>query len=1147
MLQVRLLGQFDVRLEGKTIALNSRPAQTLLAYLLLTAGSPHRREQLAALFWPETTDANARSNLRHALWRLRGAMDPQDRYLLSDTQTVTFNPQAEYWLDVDALQQEFAGDWPTEELAETVNLYAGELLPGFEGEWLTLERERVRAIFERQIQILLDRLTHEQRWADVRQWAERWIAQGGAPEPAFRALMTAQAALGDMSGLASVYQRCIEVLRDQLGLDPSAQTRLLYEQLLRGEGVAAAPDPSPAAAPAGPRATPPANPTPQPPPTPNNLPAATTNFVGREAQLAEIERLLADPACRLITLTGVGGIGKSRLALQAARLQLDHFTDGVFFVSLASITDVGLIVAAIAQAVGFSFYGGADPSEQLHSHLHDKQILLVLDNFEHLIDGGEVVNDLLEHAPRIKGLTTSRERLNLRGEWVISLEGLGVPDRDDVLTPEDYSAFQLFLQSARRTQAGFALTSGDIAQAIRICRLVEGLPLAIELASAWVRAISLEEIAKEIERNLDFLSTRLQDLPARHRSLRAVFDHSWNLLTEEERVAFARLSVFRGGFQRGAAQAVAGASLEVLTGLMDKSLIRRTASGRYWIHELLRQYARDKLSEAGNETAIRNAHLNYYLGLAQLNDPLLRTSDQLTSLAQLDLEHDNLRVALYWALSDEQVNPGLLLSGALARFWYLRGHWNEGREWLNTFLEMAHDQEQDIALKPALIQALVGAGWLANDSGAELDFYERALSASREISDRWHEAYALRGLGGSNSRWADPEAAKEMLEHSLAIFKELRDPWGIALAEFNLGWVEMTLEQHESKMQRWERSLASFRKLGDRWGLAVTLSALSFAARFVGDYKYAASLSNESLQIFTELGDRAGVSESLSRLASVAYRRSDYGLASEIYEESLRIALALGDRWDVAQIKAVLGMIAAYQGRFEAGLETIAAAITLGTELVGYEALGFMLTNQALTYYLMGDLGRAQDIWQESLTLERNDNNMVGAGYALSYLGQVALLQGQVDKAAGLLTEGHALLLTGGEKRGAALGYLGLAKLALARGELVHASELFKQCLDLRQELGDKQGLAEGLEGVAQTLAANTPDPTRAEQAVGLLAAADCLRTKIGAPLPQVERESYDLALQVLRRVLTDDAYRVAWDAGSERKLEDVLENVLGK
>src|SRR5258705_2467169 len=267
MLQVRLLGQFEVRLEGQAVQINSRPAQTLLAYLLLTAGTPHRREQLAARFWPDTVDANARSNLRHALWRLRAAIDPNDRYVVADTQTVTFNPKSEYWLDADALQQEFSGDWPTEELLETVALYTGELLPGFYGEWVDLERERVRAAFERQIQTLLERLTAEGRWADLRQWAERWLAQGGAPEPAYRALMTAQAAQGDMAGWAMVYQRCIEALGEQLGLDPSPQTRALYDQLLKGERV-----PAPIVMPKAPPVVVEAPPTPQPASVRHNLP-----------------------------------------------------------------------------------------------------------------------------------------------------------------------------------------------------------------------------------------------------------------------------------------------------------------------------------------------------------------------------------------------------------------------------------------------------------------------------------------------------------------------------------------------------------------------------------------------------------------------------------------------------------------------------------------------------------------------------------------------------------------------------------------------------------------------------------------------------------------------------------------------------------
>ncbi|HLF02390.1 MAG TPA: tetratricopeptide repeat protein [Anaerolineales bacterium] len=1148
MLQVRLLGQFDVRLDGRPVEIASRPAQALLACLCLTVGTPHRRETLAAHFWPDTTDANARSNLRHALWRLRSALDAHGDYLLADQHTVAFNAGAEYWLDTDILQQEFSGDWPTEEFIETVAVYGGELLPGFEGEWLDRERERLRGVFERQMQTLLDRLAAEGRWPDTTHWAERWLALGGAPEPAFRALMSAHAALGDTANLANVYQRCIAALRDELGVDPSPQTRSLYETLLRGEQTIISTQTAAASQPAS---------TFIPDSTPrHNLPVQATIFVGREDLLAEIARLLANSECRLVTLTGPGGIGKTRLALQAASVHVGspmppdagpksgdfgiRFVDGVFFVPLAPVGSPDLIVPAIASAISFTFYGGQDSQDQLLNHLREKRMLLVLDNFEHLIEGAGVIAELLVKAPAVKCIATSRERLSLRGEWLISVEGLRVPE-DGALDHAEYSAMQLFIHSARRVHAGFALPIDEVRHAARICRLVEGLPLAIELASAWVRAISLPEIAREIERNLDFLSTTMRDVPQRHRSLRAVFDHSWTLLSAEERRVFARLSVFRGGFLREAAEAVAEASLPVLSALMDKSLVRRQPSGRYEIHELLRQYARDKLNESNEAIQIRDRHLAHFLKLAEDAEPMLRRADQLEWLGRLDSEHDNLRVALKWATTDEQLEPALRLAASLALFWYFRGHWNEGRDWLGNLLTMSARAEAEGDVRAARARALRGAGWLANDSGDEVALYEQSLALSREIGDQWGEAYSLRGLGGATSLWLEHERVEGYLQASLALFQQLKDIWGCALVKYNLGWLALNREAHDAAMQYWTDSLTGFREVGDRWGKAVTVGALGYAARFDGDYQQAAALSKESLHLFRELGDKAGVSDSLSRLASVAFRRSDYAQAIEIYEESLAIAQSLGDQWDVAQIEGVLGLMAAYQGKFDRAFELTERAIRVGTELYGQDSVEFLLSYLATTAYLQGDLDRAQTVWNKIAGFARKHSDRLVLGYTINYLGWVALHRGDLAEAEALLNEGHELLRHAGDRRGFALALYSLGRLARAQGDLAQAESMLKQSLLMRKEMGDKLGMAEALEGLAGALAAHG-NKDSATQAAKLFGTAGQLREKIGAPLPPVERSAYERDAIAARAQLGDKAFNAAFAAGRGTKVGEVTQ-----
>jgi predicted ATPase len=329
-----------------------------------------------------------------------------------------------------------------------------------------------------------------------------------------------------------------------------------------------------------------------------NLPPQPTPFIGREYEISQITALLAEPTCRLLTLVGPGGIGKTRLALEAAGLQRSAFAQGAYLVPLQPLSSPEFIVPAIAETLHFQFYSVDDPKHQLLDYLRDRSLLLVMDNFEHLLNSAQLISEILAFAPDVKVLATSRERLNLLEEWVLDVQGLSAPANETETEILDYDAVQLFLQSAQRIQVGFTLTDAQKPAVARICHLVGGMPLGLELAAAWVRALACEEIADEIERGLDLLATSARNVEPRHRTMRIVLDHSWNLLTNIERDVFQRLSVFKGGFRKEAAQNVTGTSIQTLSALVDKSLIRVSANGRYEQHELLWQYAREKLTES---------------------------------------------------------------------------------------------------------------------------------------------------------------------------------------------------------------------------------------------------------------------------------------------------------------------------------------------------------------------------------------------------------------------------------------------------------------------------------------------------------------------------------------------------------------------
>src|SRR5438874_8654200 len=384
-----------------------------------------------------------------------------------------------------------------------------------------------------------------------------------------------------------------------------------------------------------------------------NLPLPRTSFVGRASELEAIDRLFDDPGCRLLTLVGPGGVGKTRLALEAAARRVDRYPHGVHFIPLASVASPEFLAPALAEAIQFAVDGahsGFSAQEQLLDYLSERSTLLVLDNFEHLVEGSALLSDVVERAPQVDLLATSRERLNVQSEWALDVEGLGLAENGN----GSASAVRLFVERAKQVAPGFALDEAGYSQALRLCRLVDGMPLGIELAASWVSVLSCAEIADEIEGNIDFLATSMRDVPERHRSLRAAIDQSWRLLTEEQRGAFSRLSVFRGGFDRSAAAAVSGADLRLLSDLVAKSLLRRPDFGRFELHELLRQYAAEHLAASPAEEAdARERHARHYATMLLERQAALMGPEVTAARDELRGELDNLRAAVEWILVED--------------------------------------------------------------------------------------------------------------------------------------------------------------------------------------------------------------------------------------------------------------------------------------------------------------------------------------------------------------------------------------------------------------------------------------------------------------------------------------------------------------
>ena len=693
-----------------------------------------------------------------------------------------------------------------------------------------------------------------------------------------------------------------------------------------------------------------------------NLPILPTPLIGRQRELEELSQLLRQPECRLLTLTGPGGIGKTRLAIETASGLQDHFPDGIYFVALAPVTAAQFIVPMIAEAVRFAFESAsrADPKTQLFNYLQKKELLLLADNLEQLLAGPgiETLAELIAIAPGVKLLATSRESLELQGEWIFEVRGLPVPEKDALEPEARDTSVELFLQRARRASVGFGATAENYPAIVRICRLVEGNPLGIELAAAWVRTLACEEIAREIEGGLDFLSVSVRDIPARHRSMRAVFDHSWELLTEEEQGIMRRLSVFRGGFRREAAEQVADATLAVLPALVTKSMVHRSGDGRYDLHELIHQYAGKRLSEHPDEqTAIQRTHGSYFLALFCEADRRLLSSRQHETLIELAAEMDNFRAAWDWAISHGEFG---LIEQTLNTFAFLydtRGWYQEGRDTLGRAIE---------ALETA----------------------QGRMPAARNDRVALGQLLATRGL--LTYRLAYFQEAQVMLERSLEILRPLNDPRVVVNPLSYLGTLLTLTGDFARARELVVEGRQKAREAGDGWSAALFLSLQGNIAMLVGDYELAHELLQSGVAEWRATGDPRFTAFGLNFLGQIASRLGRYDVAHSALEESLALNLSVGARWNLGHAYQGLGAVAQAQGDHQRAVDMFRKGVDTFTELGGrfYAAQG--LAGMGWSLSALGNVTEAAGVWHESL---RVATEIHGTPVALDALAGVASLR----------------------------------------------------------------------------------------------------------------------------------------------------------
>lgn len=907
---VQLTGTARVNLEANAFVFLPDKRYQLLAYLAYNGGWVNR-DRLVSLFWPDAAPDTSRNNLRQLLSRTRVlGLSPA---LLIESHRVRWEVETDVAAFHRAIQ---AGRWQ-----EALDLYAGPLLDGLEREgsgdfaaWLEFERARLYGLWRSAVLRRSEELEGLGWHLEAAEQLRQLIEGDELDEAALAAYVGALSRAGGRDRALRAYEAFVGRLRQELGLGPTAELERLALLLRDGESLEA---------PRGPTATAEA-------PTPA-LPAPTASFVGRDLEIAELARLLSTADGRLLTLTGPGGIGKTRLALEAARRFAPDFPDGVFFVSLGAVTSSALIPSTLADGLGMTLQGQTEPLSQVIRFIGSKRALMVLDNFEHLLDGAAYALELVRACPHLRLLITSRARLGLEAEWLLPIDGLDYPSEAEVGPTEGlyFDAVQLFLERARRVRPGFTPHPEDVPHLLEICRLLEGSPLGLELAAVWVRSLPLPEIAAEIGVNLDFLSAAQPDRERRHHSLRAVFDQSWALLTVAEREALRRLSVFVGGFSAEAARSVAHVPLPILAALADKSLLRLSPSGRYLRQELLHRYMRERLAENSVEQhEAEERHERYFLRLlSALGDEIIGPKGKM-ALRTLDEDLGNIRAAWRWATARVQVEELRQVVVQAAVFHDRRARFHEG---FAAFAALSDTlREDNPAHRVTLGDALVRQAWFAMRLG------------------RHAEAHALAERGfaflpaGSPSAMHGLNALANIAEHTGSYREaERRFRRAIVLAKrhgfltrqadllIHLASVEAALGRYPEAHGHAEEAMALYRRTGYPVGMVFGLLEQGNLALATNRLEEAEAVFRQGLSLARDLGVNQRIPGFLQGLAEVAYARGAFEDALRFGEEELALTRAGGDRSMEAASLYILGRTSAALGAEREALERLQRGLSL--------------------------------------------------------------------------------------------------------------------------------------------------------------------------------------------------------------------------
>jgi predicted ATPase/class 3 adenylate cyclase len=850
---------------------------------------------------------------------------------------------------------------------------------------------------------------------------------------------------------------------------------------------------------------------------PNNLPIQLTSFVGRENEIAELKQALTSTPSpsgrgegvrqhRLVTLTGSGGAGKTRLSLQIGAECLERFTNGVWFVELASLTDPALIISAVMSAIGL--HEKDNDVKTLTSYIGDQSLLLILDNCEHLIeDCARLVGSLIQLCPKLYVLASSREAFGIAGEQPYRVPSLAFPDPRH-LPPLDeiakYECVQLFIERVRTYVPSFSLTEKNAASVAQICCRLDGIPLAIELAAARVKVMSVEQMASRLGDIFNLLTSGSRTALPRQQTLRALIEWSYDLLSDSEKSLFRKLAAFSGGWSLEAAEAVCGVAggasvLDDLARLVDKSLVNKEeldGEARFHMLETIRQYAEFKMFASEEVDEVKNRHRDWFMQLAETAEPKLRTGEQLPWLNRLEMEHDNLRAAIKWSIEQKHVEQALRIPSALSYFWEIHGHGEEGRNWFEQALAMDANAKKIYPF--AWANAVHGFAILSAYTPQFQTYYpemEEVLKIFREYGDDFRVGHTLYHLAYFPHFVGELDTAKARYEESLGVYKKINNEWGVGECLHCIAHIEEVQGNTEKAHALYNQSLEELQPIGDRYSLFHPMGDTAVITLHKGELNTAKMILEESIQTFGELGNREWTLISVQRLAEVLYEQSEFENARKAFQHNLENAIEMNN----------LGQI--FWNTYQKGKVELAE----------------------------GNLASARQIFDEAFAIAEKDNSQYRMGSVKATLGLVDCYEGNFAR-------GKESIEIGIEKVRKEYPADAVQFLTYRSHALWLEKDLQAAALSYRDTIKELQGnfyfirIPECLEGLGKIAVVQN----QLERGARLFGAAEAMREKMGTPIPPIQRGDYDAHVQLL-----GTAFELSWSQGHEMTMEEAIELAL--